>query len=100
MDTATRRDINASAKDIRCDVTKIHQVKQTERPFLAVDEHIDIAVLPSLITGNRAKEIKMPRASLFQLRPMLPQYPNDFVSPHVALCGRSPGYRRMDRLAQ
>jgi hypothetical protein len=42
----------------------------------------------------------MPRASLFQLRPMLPQYPNDFVSPHVALCGRSPGYRRMDRLAQ
>ena len=83
-------DVRLAAKDFRCPLFDVHQPEQTERTLLVVEEQIDVRIIPRLIAGGRAEQVKMLDTEPPQLGLVLLQ-PGDDI---LALHGRYLGWQR------
>ena len=87
-------DVRLAAKDFRCPLFDVHQPEQTERPLLVVEEQIDVGIIPRLIAGGRAEQVKMldPKLSQFGFVPL--QRGDGFVALHGSVIPQHQTFER------
>src|SRR5688500_10011627 len=86
MKAATRRQIRSSAQNPIDLLLHRDEIEQGEA-FVIIDEQIDVAVRPGLVTARGAEEVERSHAVRGDLCPVLPQQLDGLTPSH---CGPAP----------